>query len=52
MLYSFIKMMSDVDELEDLDSLYRSLNLMKDRLTQSQKKLIGWLEIYRYSEGM
>lgn len=51
-LYSFIKRMNDVDELKDLENLYRSLSLMKDRLTRSQKKLIDWLEIYRHYEGM
>ena len=44
--YSFIKRMGDVDEIENLKVLYESLLLIKDKQTQSQERLMKWLEPY------
>ena len=42
--HSFIKEMGDVDELEDLKSLYESLCSIRCNQTLSQKRLIKWLD--------
>lgn len=42
--YSFIKKMSDVDVIEDLQALYKDLQLIDNRRTDSQKKLFEWLK--------
>lgn len=44
--YSFIKRMGDVDEIKDLKILYEALLLIKNEQTQSQERLMKWLETY------
>lgn len=41
--YDFLKYMSDVDDISDLDNVFKSLNLIEEP-TYSQKNLIKWLE--------
>ena len=36
--------MSDVDVIEDLQALYKDLQLIDNRRTDSQKKLFEWLK--------
>ena len=42
--YSFISEMSDVDVIEDLQVLYKDLQLTDNRRTKSQEKLFKWLK--------
>lgn len=41
--YDFLKYMSDVDQVEDLENVYKSLNLIK-RPSYSQSKLSEWIK--------
>lgn len=47
--YSFLKEMGDVDEVEDLKSLYGALTLKKDSLTKTQENLLNWIETIYHS---
>lgn len=42
--YSFLKKLSDVDEIDDLKELDKSLNSIKENINSSQKKIKLWLE--------